>query len=178
MVLAATHDTPIIELTTKSKTGDKKVEEVSLAEFIDVKGWKSKGNKLCGKDFVKAKLLPPPPPPEKEEEPEDTEPPTDEGNEPIEKIDIAEDAKTTEDTKPAEDAPTETKEEAKSDVKSEDSPVEVTPTRKPIAKKVIAKKENELEATEEVTSKLLSKDMEEDEDDRDSFTSGDQISLL
>jgi hypothetical protein len=171
MVLAATHDTPIIELTTKSKTGDKKVEKVNLAEFIDVKGWKSIGNKLCGKEFVKAKLLPPPPPPEKEEEPEDIEPPVDEDNGPIADIDI------TEDTKPAEDAPTQTKNEVKSEVTSEDSPGEVTPTRKPIAKKVIAKKENEpeeeLEENNEVLPKLLSK-----EKDKDSFTSGDQISLL
>jgi topoisomerase-4 subunit A len=170
MVLAATHDTPIIELTTKSKTGDKKVEKVNLAEFIDVKGWKSIGNKLCGKEFVKAKLLPPPPP-EKEEEPEDIEPPVDEDNGPIADIDI------TEDTKPAEDAPTQTKNEVKSEVTSEDSPGEVTPTRKPIAKKVIAKKENEpeeeLEENNEVLPKLLSK-----EKDKDSFTSGDQISLL
>jgi topoisomerase-4 subunit A len=167
MVLAATHDTPIIELTTKSKTGDKKVEEVNLANFIDVKGWKSIGNKLCGKEFVKAKLLPPPPLPEKEEEPEDIEPPVDEDNGPMEDIDI------TEDTKPAEEAPTETKKEVKSEVTSEDSFGEVTPTRKPIDKKVITKNEpeEELEENNEVLPKLLSKD-------KDSFTSGDQISLL
>ena len=76
MVLAATHNTPIIELTTKSKTGDKKVEQVNLAEFIDVKGWKSIGNKLCGKEFVKAKLLPPPPPEDDVEDLDDNEPPT------------------------------------------------------------------------------------------------------
>lgn len=63
MVIGTTQTTPIIELTTKSKTGDKKTEEVNLVDFIDIKGWKSIGNKLCGKEFVKAKLLPPPPPP-------------------------------------------------------------------------------------------------------------------
>jgi topoisomerase-4 subunit A len=79
MILATTYKTPLIELTTKSKTGDKKTDEVNLKEFIDIKGWKSIGNKICGKEFTKAKLLPPPPPEIEEEVEENNE---DNGNDP------------------------------------------------------------------------------------------------
>ncbi|MBR9859532.1 DNA gyrase/topoisomerase IV subunit A [bacterium] len=58
LILATTQFKPVIELTTKSGK-DKKTEEVNLREFIDVKGWKSIGNKIAGKEFSKAKLLPP-----------------------------------------------------------------------------------------------------------------------
>lgn len=57
LVLITTQKNPVIELTTKPKGKDKKVEEVNLREFIDVKGWRSIGNKLCSKEFVKAKLM-------------------------------------------------------------------------------------------------------------------------
>lgn len=57
LVMVTTQKTPIIELTTKVKGGDKKVEEINLKEFIDIKGWKSIGNKLCSKEFAKLKLL-------------------------------------------------------------------------------------------------------------------------
>jgi topoisomerase-4 subunit A len=79
MVLATTQSTPLIELTIKTKTGDKKTDEVNLKEFIDIKGWKSIGNKICGKEFAKAKLLPPPPPEVEEEVEENNE---DNGNDP------------------------------------------------------------------------------------------------
>jgi topoisomerase-4 subunit A len=79
MVLATTQSTPVIELTIKTKTGDKKTDEVNLKEFIDIKGWKSIGNKICGKEFAKAKLLPPPPPEVEEEVEENNE---DNGNDP------------------------------------------------------------------------------------------------
>ncbi|MFT7380070.1 MAG: topoisomerase-4 subunit A, partial [Bacteroidia bacterium] len=163
MVLAATHDTPIIELTTKSKTGDKKVEEVNLANFIDVKGWKSIGNKICGKEFVKAKLLPPPPPEDDGEDPDDNEPPTN-------------------------DDITEVKTVKASDEESSDVEVIIEvpnetsiQTRPPIAKKVIAKKENEpepdqKEIPDEAAPELPSSDKKKE--DKNSFTSGDQISLL
>lgn len=75
MLLVTTHQTPIVELTTKTKTGENKTDEINLENFIDVKGWKSIGNKLCGKEFVKAKLLPPPPP--KKEDAQVKTPPTD-----------------------------------------------------------------------------------------------------
>jgi len=122
MILATTQVTPIIELTTKNKTGEKKMEEVNLVEFIDVKGWKSIGNKLCGKEFVKAKLLPPPPP---NEDPQPTPPSEDDG--------------------------------AGNDVPAPEA-------------------DNSLkEIPDEAVPKLPSKDKA---DNRDSFTSGDQISLL
>jgi len=157
MVLVATQAIPIIELTTKSKTGDKKTEEVNLFDFIDVKGWKSIGNKLCGKEFVKAKLLPPPPPPEKEdEEPEDNSPPT-----------MEEDIKSTEIDEASKN---------KEVVDRKEAP------RKPIAKKVIVKKEikeNMPSAPEKVKKAELPKlKSEEKKDTGDSFTTGDQISLL
>lgn len=122
MILATTQVTPIIELTTKNKTGEKKMEEVNLVEFIDVKGWKSIGNKLCGKEFVKAKLLPPLPP---NEDPQPTPPSEDDG--------------------------------AGNDVPAPEA-------------------DNSLkEIPDEAVPKLPSKDKA---DNRDSFTSGDQISLL
>ena len=74
LVLITSQSHPVIELTVKSKGNAKKTEEVDLKEFIDVKGWKSIGNKLCGKEFAKAKILPP-----KEEEKQE-EPNPEEGN--------------------------------------------------------------------------------------------------
>jgi len=48
---------PSVEVTTKSKTGEKTTEIINLAAFIDIKGWKSVGNKLGGKEIAKVKLL-------------------------------------------------------------------------------------------------------------------------
>ncbi|MFY0643116.1 MAG: DNA gyrase/topoisomerase IV subunit A [Bacteroidia bacterium] len=59
MLAVSTGINPVIELTVKTKTGDKKSDEVVLKDFIDIKGWKSLGNKLCGTEFAKVKLLPP-----------------------------------------------------------------------------------------------------------------------
>ncbi len=74
LVLITSQKTPVIELTTKLKGKEKKTEEVNLKDFIDVKGWRSIGNKLCSKEFVKAKLLPPAEEDEAEEELEDPSP--------------------------------------------------------------------------------------------------------
>jgi topoisomerase-4 subunit A len=163
MILAATHATPIIELTTKSKTGGKKVEEVNLEEFIDVKGWKSIGNKLCGKEFAKAKLLPPPPPEDDGEDPDENEPPTNDDTDDVKIV------------KPSDE------ESPEAEVIIESPSETEAPTRPPIAKKVIAKKEKEpepelKEEPDETAPKLPSLDKKKD--DKDSFTSGDQISLL
>jgi topoisomerase-4 subunit A len=160
MVLVATHAVPIIELTTKSKSGEKKTEIVNLVDFIDVKGWKSIGNKLCGKEFAKAKLLPPPPPPPKDDN--DDETPPEGGN----------------DTPPETDDTPMVGIEAK---KQEDDVEPEAPIRKPIAKKVIAKKEKEpkpeiKEIPDEAVPDLPSK--KKTDEKKDSFTSGDQISLL
>ena len=93
MILATTQKTPIIELTVKTKSGDKKTDEVNLQEFIDIKGWKSIGNKICGKEFTKAKLLPPPPPEiqQQEESDDDDNDPNDNDN--FTKITVVEDEK-------------------------------------------------------------------------------------
>jgi topoisomerase-4 subunit A len=48
---------PIIELHTEKKSGEKLVTEIDLEAFIDVKGWKSIGNKLTYDKFIKWKLL-------------------------------------------------------------------------------------------------------------------------
>jgi topoisomerase-4 subunit A len=57
LIMATTQIQPQITLTVKKKDG--KVDEAyDLSEFIDVKGWKSIGNKLCGKEFAKLKLEP------------------------------------------------------------------------------------------------------------------------
>lgn len=71
LVLVTTQKTPRIELTTKGKDKEKKVEEVNLKEFIDIKGWKSIGNKLCSREFSKAKLLDPLPDEEEENQEEE-----------------------------------------------------------------------------------------------------------
>ena len=164
MILVATHSTPIIELTTKSKTGDKKVEEINLEGFIDVKGWKSIGNKLCGKEFVKAKLLPPPARENEDgDDPDDNEPPTNDDSDEVKTV------KAPDEESEMVELSTET---------SEENPAQARP---PIAKKVIAKKDKEQEpelkeVSDEVVPPLPSSDKKKE--DKDSFTSGDQISLL
>ncbi|MBI1306026.1 MAG: DNA gyrase/topoisomerase IV subunit A [Bacteroidetes bacterium] len=44
---------PVILLTTKNSKKEKLETEIDLAEFIDVKGWKSTGNKLTYEEFMK-----------------------------------------------------------------------------------------------------------------------------
>lgn len=58
MAFATTVKTPLIKLITKERGKDKKESEINLKEFIEVKGWKSLGNKLCGKEFSKVELIP------------------------------------------------------------------------------------------------------------------------
>jgi len=70
MAFATTVRTPLITLTTKERGKDKKESEMNLKKFIEVKGWKSLGNKLCGKEFVKVDLIPLEEVNEPEEEPE------------------------------------------------------------------------------------------------------------
>lgn len=48
---------PVIELYVEKKNGEKTVTEIDLSEFIDVKGWKSIGNKLTYDRFIKIKVL-------------------------------------------------------------------------------------------------------------------------
>ncbi len=72
ILVATDFKNPIVILTTgKGKT----INEVqhNLAEVIDVKGWKSIGNKFVGSDLTKLELLPPDPLDELEEEVQDIE---------------------------------------------------------------------------------------------------------
>ncbi len=66
-ILLATHyKNPIVILTTGK--GKSLLEtQINLAEFIEVKGWKSIGNKFAGNDLTKLELLPPDPEDELEE---------------------------------------------------------------------------------------------------------------
>lgn len=49
---------PRIQLITKNDKKEKTEEVIHLDEFIDVKGWKSTGNKLTYETFVKFVELP------------------------------------------------------------------------------------------------------------------------
>jgi type III secretory pathway component EscV len=61
--MATDFTTPIVVM--EKGLGKKKElnseETINLAEFIEVKGWKTIGNKIAGKDFVSVVLLPPDP---------------------------------------------------------------------------------------------------------------------
>ncbi|HAV26141.1 MAG TPA: hypothetical protein DCX01_08185, partial [Bacteroidetes bacterium] len=115
------------------------------------------------KEFVKAKLLPPPPPEDDVEDLDDNEPPT--NDDIIEVKTVKASVEESSDAKVIIEVPTET----------------TIQSRPPIAKKVIAKKEKEPESDQneipnEAAPKLPSSDKKKE--DKDSFTSGDQISLL
>lgn len=70
IVMATDFTTPIVVM--EKGLGKKKElnseETINLAEFIEVKGWKTIGNKIAGKDFVSVVLLPPDPETEIDEE--------------------------------------------------------------------------------------------------------------
>ncbi len=60
LTVVSTEKLPLVELTyKKAGSKDKLTKNVELAEFIDVKGWKSLGNKLSSDKVVKVKLLEP-----------------------------------------------------------------------------------------------------------------------
>jgi len=62
LFFASLHPDPIVKYFEKDKS--KKIEkEVKLAEFIDVKGWKSQGNKLSGQRITGVKDVTPTPNP-------------------------------------------------------------------------------------------------------------------
>ena len=170
MVLASTHIIPSIELTTKLKSGDKKVEVVNLTEFIDVKGWKSIGNKICGKEFHKAKLLKPIEP-EEQTKPQEAENQNNESKKMIAvKKEKKSDDRITEQKVESEKPDVKIKKTPKNSVKKEDNTdldsKKMHPDSPP--SKVVQKK-----------SPPKTKSSNKDEDDEaKTFTSGDQISLL
>ena len=145
LVLATSQHVPRIELTTKAKDNSKKTDKVNLLEFIDVKGWKSIGNKLCGKEFSKAKLLPPLP----EDEPKVKK------EEKIEKQSSSEDTQET---------------SVKNEKNAGDEEVSPAEEKQP-------KKEEPKPIENKVQSEQKNDDKSSDKPG-DTFTSGDQISLL
>jgi topoisomerase-4 subunit A len=54
---ASTSNPTLIEVITENKKGEKKTEELNITEFMDVKGWKSVGNRLSQETVKKMKLL-------------------------------------------------------------------------------------------------------------------------
>jgi len=57
LLLASTEENPEIELKTITVKGDKKVENIKLGDFIEVKGWKASGNKITFDTFKSVRLL-------------------------------------------------------------------------------------------------------------------------
>lgn len=57
LIVASTHENPEVELKTVTAKGEKKTENILLADFIEVKGWKANGNKVTYDTFKSAKLL-------------------------------------------------------------------------------------------------------------------------
>ena len=167
MILASTQDIPSIELTTKLNSGDKKTETVNLDEFIDIKGWKSIGNKICGREFVKAKLLKPIP----SEEPL-------ENQKPNENTSVTQSDKNTEEKVKSEEIK---KEDAKTSL---DKPIEIKSdsieNEVKSSSDVLPKAESKSPSPKAVEKKSPSnpKSTKEKDDDSNTFTSGDQISLL
>lgn len=54
---ASTSNPTLVELVTENKKGEKKIETVDITEFIDVKGWKTLGNRLSQENVKKVKLI-------------------------------------------------------------------------------------------------------------------------
>ena len=167
MILASTQKIPYMELTTKLKSGDKKTETINLMEFIDIKGWKSIGNKICGKEFHKAKLLKPIEP----EEPTKLQEADNQTGIPQKETVVNKQDKT--------DAPT-----AEQKVESEKSKQTIKNTSKQSVKKEdntdldSKKMKPDSPPTKLVEKKSTPKPSKKEDDDTKTFTSGDQISLL
>jgi topoisomerase-4 subunit A len=167
MILASTQKIPSMELTTKLKSGDKKTETINLMEFIDIKGWKSIGNKICGKEFHKAKLLKPIEP----EEPTKLQEADNQTGIPQKETVVNKQDKT--------DAPI-----AEQKVESEKSKQTIKNTPKQSAKKEdntdldSKKMKPDSPPTKLVEKKSTPKPSKKEDDDTKTFTSGDQISLL
>jgi topoisomerase-4 subunit A len=58
LVLATTYENPEIEVKTGRKKSEAVSHIISLAEFIDVKGWKAQGNKLNLDNILSIQLVP------------------------------------------------------------------------------------------------------------------------
>ena len=72
LTFASTATFPNVEVKfTKGKSKEKETEKIALAEFIDVKGWKSLGNRLSQYDIIGVKALDNDPEPAFESEADD-----------------------------------------------------------------------------------------------------------
>jgi topoisomerase-4 subunit A len=69
VVMATDQQSPAVVLERKGSNKKANTEDtINLADFIEIKGWKTIGNKFAEKDFVSVVLLPPDPETEIEEE--------------------------------------------------------------------------------------------------------------
>lgn len=69
LILASLLKHPMLKLRKGAKKADSREEQLDLADFIDVKGWKAQGNKLVQKGwYMEAEWLPPVPELEQEDE--------------------------------------------------------------------------------------------------------------
>ncbi|MBC7426344.1 MAG: DNA gyrase/topoisomerase IV subunit A, partial [Bacteroidia bacterium] len=59
LLVVSTHENPEVELITVNSKKDKITENIRLADFIEIKGWKAIGNKITFDNFKSAKLLSP-----------------------------------------------------------------------------------------------------------------------
>lgn len=57
LIFATTYKEPLVKVLIGKKKADAKVQDIKLHEFIEVKGWKSIGNKLADKDLFSVTLL-------------------------------------------------------------------------------------------------------------------------
>jgi len=156
LVLATLYKQPIIKLSTKNKKNELKVEEIDLTEFIDVKGWKSIGNKLTYDKFVKFQLL--------ENEPEE---PVEEEESEVKNED--DDVKDTTPKKKTEEISDKKKDAQDDKPKSEDSEIKKKEEKAPKPK-----------AKDSKSSLKKGEDKGKDAPGEEGaiFTSGDQLNLL
>ena len=56
MECASTSNPTLVEFLTETKKGEKKKEEITINDFMDIKGWKSVGNRLS-QEVVKKVIL-------------------------------------------------------------------------------------------------------------------------
>lgn len=156
LIFASTRKTPTIDLVTKNDKKEKETTRIVLSDFIDIKGWKSTGNKLAHDTYVKHT--------EVEVEEED-----DEENE--------EEISNTDDSNGGDNG-NETTEEKPASKPKEEKPAE---TSKAEPKKTEDKPVDEKPVEEKPKPKFKPKSPTNDDDSSSSgktFTSGDQLNLL
>lgn len=150
LLFASTRKHPKILLTVKNDKKEKVEEEIDLSEFIDVKGWKSTGNKLTYDQFIKFKEIEPS---EDEEEDDDD--------------DIIVNNSSDNDN---EDSTPDDNQETPDEESTKEPETKDSDTVKPTEKKKEVKSETKSEDTEHKTPPAADKGK--------TYTSGDQLNLL